>query len=154
MSLASTEQHVVEQHVVEQRVIGQRAVGQRAVERRLGPPARRAAAAAVPSRSVVRALRQFLHAQRDGWVLETRLMLAACLMAGEARRCGLPPERMLVVLKRTWWTLDELRRLPRIEAQEWLSRLVSLSIRAYYEPRRGAVPRLGSHGGDGARRFA
>ena len=65
-------------------------------ERRVGPPARRIAAAAVPSRSAVRAVRQFLHAQRDGWVLETRLMLAACIVAGEARRCGLPPDRMLV----------------------------------------------------------
>jgi hypothetical protein len=123
----------------------------RLVERRLGPPARRLAAAAVPSRSAVRALRQFLHAQRDGWVLETRLMLAACIVAAEARRCGLPPERMLVALKRAWWALAEVRCLPGLEAQAWLSRLVSLSIRAYYEPPRGGGPPTGSVGGDGAR---
>ena len=119
------------------------------VERRVGPPARRTAAAGLPSRSAVRALRQFLHAQRDGWVLETRLMLAACIVAAEARRCGLPPERMLVALKRCWWRLDEVRRLPAIDAQGLLDRLVSLGIRAYYEPRRGDGRPAGS--ADGAR---
>ena len=120
------------------------------VERRLGSPARRAAAAAVPSRSAVRALRQFLNARRDGWTLETRLMLAACIVAGEARRCGLPVERMLVALKRTWWALDEVRRLPPLDAQALLSRLVSLGIRAYYEPRRDGGPRTSPGRGDDA----
>lgn len=123
-------------------------------ERRVGPPARRAAAAAVPSRSAVRALRQFLNARRDGWVLETRLMLAACMLASEARRCGLPPERMLVALKRTWHGLDEARRLPPLDAQELLSRLVSLTIRAYYEPRPGGGPPTSSGRGDDARSAA
>lgn len=120
-------------------------------DRRIGPPARRAAAAAVPSRSAVRALRQFLNARRDGWVLETRLLLAACMLASEARRCGLPPERMLVVLKRTWRALDEVRRLPPLDAQELLSRLVSLAIQAYYEPRREGGAAAGGPGGEGAR---
>jgi hypothetical protein len=120
------------------------------VERRVGPPARRAAAAAVPSRSAVRALRQFLHARRDGWVVEPRLARAARLVAGEARRCGLPPERMLVALKRTWWALDAVRALPGLEGQEWLSRLVSLSIRAYYEPGRGGGPPTGARADGGA----
>ena len=62
------------------------------------------------------------------------VVLAACIVAGEARRCGLPPERMLVALKRTWWALEEVRDLPFLDAQQLLSRLVSLSIRAYYEP--------------------
>lgn len=120
-------------------------------ERRVGPPERRAAAAALPSRSAVRALRQFLNARRDGWVLETRLMLAACMLASEARRCGLPPERMLVALKRTWRALDEVRHLPALDAQAALSRLVTLTIQAYYEPRRADGAPEGAHGGDGAR---
>lgn len=132
MSLASTERRAVPP-----------------TDRRIGPPARRAAAAAVPSRSAVRALRQFLNARRDGWVLETRLMLAACMLASEARRCGLPPERMLVALKRTWRSLDEVRRLPALDAQELLGRLVSLTIRAYYEPPRGGGAAVGSRTGDG-----
>ena len=134
------------------RPTGDRRVGPRRVgERRVGPPARRAAAAAVPSRSAVRALRQFLNGRRDGWVLETRLMLAACMFASEARRCGLPPERMLVALKRTWRALAEVRRLPTLDAQESLSRLVSLSIRAYYEPTRCAATSGGAAAGDGTR---
>lgn len=128
-----------------------RASTDRRVERRVGPPARRAAAAAVPSRSAVRALRQFLNARRDGWVLETRLMLAACMLAGEARRCGLPPERMLVALKRTWRSLDEVRRLPPTDAQDLLGRVVTLSIRAYYEPAHAAGTPSGVAGGDRAR---
>ena len=116
-------------------------------DRRLGPPSRRAAAAAVPSRSTVRALRQFLTGGGDEWVLETRLMLAACMLASEARRCGLPPERMIVALKRTWRGLDEVRRLPAPDAQALLSRVVSLSIRAYYEPPVAAPASEGARAG-------
>ena len=124
------------------------------VERRVGPPAKRDAAAAVPSRSAVRPLRQFLNARRDGWVLETRLTRAADMVAAEACGCGLPAERMLVALKRTWWALDEVHGLQRIEAQEWLSRLVSLSIRAYYAPQRSDGPPTSVREGDRARTVA
>ena len=110
-------------------------------ERRVGSVARRAAAAAVPSRSAVRVLRQFLNARREGWVLERRLEAAARMVATEARACDLPPERMIVALKRTWRTLDEAIRLPMPEADALLSRLVALAIRAYYEPTRGGTPR-------------
>jgi hypothetical protein len=100
----------------------------------------------------MRALRQLLlHAGRDGWVVETRLMLAACIVAAEARRCGLPPERMLVTVKRTWWTLEAVRRLPALDAQALLGRLVTLSIRAYYQPRRHDGSPTGSPGGDDTR---
>jgi hypothetical protein len=123
----------------------------RAVAWRVGPPAWRAAAAAVPSRSAVRTMRRFLHAQRDGMVMENLLTSAAGLVSGEARRCALPAERMLVALKRVWWDLDEAHSLPRLEAQEWLNRLVTLSIRAYYEPGRVAGPPDGAGRGNGAR---
>jgi hypothetical protein len=132
----------------------QRTVEQRSVERRVGPPHLRAAAATVPSRAAVRALRQFLTAQRDGWTLESRLTWAACSVASEARRCGLPAERMLVALKDTWWALDEVHKLQRIDARDWLGRLVTLSIRAYYEPRRSGGASTASGGGTGARTVA
>ncbi|HYF24430.1 MAG TPA: hypothetical protein VD931_01685 [Baekduia sp.] len=89
------------------------------------------------SRSSVRALRQFLHAYREGWVLETRLA-AAARMAADARQRGLAAERMLVAIKGAWSALEEVHRLPLLEAGELLSRLVALSIRAYFAA--GPVP--------------
>lgn len=124
------------------------------VERRVGPPACREAAALVPSRSAVRALRRFLNARRDGWVVDARLAQAARIAAEEARCCGLPAERMLAALERTWWALDEVRALPAIEARESWSRLVSLSIRAYHAPRRSGGPAPDSTGGDHAQTAA
>jgi hypothetical protein len=105
----------------------------------------------VPSRSALRALRQFLNAHREGWALEPRMATAARMAAEDAHRLGLTPERMLVALKRAWASLDEVRRLPMLDAGELLSRLVTLSIRAYYEPGRRPGPPTGSHGGAGAR---
>ncbi len=69
-------------------------------------------------------------------MLESRLATAARMAAEDARQQGLPPERMLVALKRSWGALDEALGLPMPESQELLSRLVTLSIRAYYRPGR------------------
>ncbi len=105
-------------------------------ERRDGA-AGRAAGEAGLSRSAVRALRQFLNAHREGWRLERRLATAARMAAEDARQQGLPPERMLVVLKGAWGALGEVHRLPPLDARDLLSELVTLTIHAYYEP----VPR-------------
>ena len=103
------------------------------VERRVGPPAKRDAAAAVPSRSAVRPLRQFLNARRDGWVLETRLTRAADMVAAEACGCGLPAERMLVALKHEWRGVSAVcDQGSHHAALELQARLVSLCIRDYY----------------------
>ena len=86
------------------------------------------------SRSSVRAMRQFLHAYREGWLLEARLAAAARMAADDAHRQGLLPEQMLVALKDAWATLDEVRRLPPLDEPALRSRLVTLSISAYYRP--------------------
>ncbi len=104
----------------------------------------RAGTAAVPSRSTLMTVRRVLHAYREGWLLEQRLTTAARMAAEDARLHGLPAERMLVALKREWAALDEVRGLAVRDARELLGRLVTLSIRAYYEPtapaRRGDAP--------------
>jgi hypothetical protein len=79
-------------------------------------------------------VRRVLHAYREGWLLEKRLAAAARMAGEDARHCGVPAERMLVALKREWEALDEVRRMSALDAYNLLSRLVTLSIRAYYEP--------------------
>jgi hypothetical protein len=97
-----------------------------------------AARAAVFSRTTLMTLRRVLHAYREGWLLDERLAAGARMVAADARRAGLPAAQMLVALKAAWETLDEVRRLPMLDARELLDRLVSLGIRAYFagSPRR------------------
>ena len=106
------------------------------------------------SRTAVRALRHFLNAYREGWLLEDRLATAARLVAEDAHRRHLPPERMLVALTRTWETLAEARRLPPVESGALRSELVSLGIRAYFEVERGPQPGADADGHDDARTAA
>ncbi len=89
---------------------------------------------AVLSRSTVMTVRRVLHAYREGWLVEKRLAAAARMAAQDGRLRGVPAERMLVALKHEWGALDEVRRMSALDAQDLLSRLVSLSIRSYYEP--------------------
>lgn len=104
---------------------------------------------AVLSRSTLATLRRVLNAFRDGWVLEGRLGAVARMTADDARQRGLSAERMIVSLKGDWARLEEVRRLPPLDARDLLSRLVSLSIRAYYDaggrasPARGEIRRAG-----------
>jgi hypothetical protein len=93
---------------------------------------------AVLSRSTLMMIRRVLHAYREGWLLEERLAAAARMVAEDARLHGLPAARMLVVLKREWAALDDVRQLAGLGAQELLSRLVLLSIPAYYARERPA----------------
>jgi hypothetical protein len=95
------------------------------------------------SRSTLMTVRRVLHAYREGWLLEERLAAAARMAAEDARHRGVPAERMLVALKREWGALQEVRLMSARDAQDLLSRLVTLSIRAYYRPvwsARGARP--------------
>ena len=103
-----------------------------------------AAGGAVFSRTTLMTLRRVLHAYREGWLLDERLAAGARMVAADARRAGLPPERMLVALKDAWATLAEVRRLPMLDARALLDRLVSLGIRAYFAgaPRRQAHDRV------------
>jgi hypothetical protein len=80
----------------------------------------------------VRALRQFLNAYRDGWLLDVRLAVAARMAAADAHRHGLTAERMVVALKDAWAALAEARQLPLHEGRELRDRLVTHGIRAYY----------------------
>ena len=89
---------------------------------------------AVLSRSTLMIVRRMLHTYREGWLLEERVSAAARMVAEDARHGTIPAERMLVALKREWGALDEVRRMPARDARDLLSRLVTLSIRAYYEP--------------------
>lgn len=91
-------------------------------------------AAAVLSRSTLMTVRRVLHAYREGWLLQGRLAAAARMAAEDARRRGVSAERILVALKREWWELGEVRHMSTGDARGLLSRLVSLSISAYYEP--------------------
>lgn len=93
-------------------------------------------AEAVLSRSTLMTIRRVLHAYREGWVLEARLATAARMVAEDARRRGVAAERMLVALKRAWAALDDVRRLPALDARDLLGRLVTLSIGAFYPPDR------------------
>ena len=91
-------------------------------------------AAAVISRSSAMAVRQVLNAFRDGWLLENRLRRAARMIAEDARRQGLRAEQMVVVLKREWAGLADVRRAPMDEGmvREFARRLVSLCIHEFY----------------------
>ncbi len=88
----------------------------------------------VLSRSTLMTVRRVLHAYRDGWLLAERLAAAARMAAEDARLRGVPAECLLVALKREWGALEEVRRLSVLDARDLLARLVTLSIRAYYEP--------------------
>ncbi len=94
------------------------------------------------SRSSLQAVRRAVHAYREGWVDQRRLGVAARIIAEDAHRHGLAAERMLVALKQEWAGLQDVWTLPPLDARELLSVLVTLSVRAYYEP--AGVPR---HGG-------
>ena len=91
-------------------------------------------APAAPSRTTLMTIRRVLHAYREGWLLEGRLAAAARMAAEDARQHGLSAERMLVALKQEWNGLEEARRLPALDARDLLSALISLTIRAYYDP--------------------
>jgi hypothetical protein len=93
---------------------------------------------AVLSRSTLMTVRRVLHAYREGWLLEERLAAAARMAAEDARLHGVAAEGMLVALKREWAALEDARRLAALDASELLSRLVTLSIRAYYTRDRSA----------------
>ena len=86
------------------------------------------------SRTTLMTIRRVLHAYREGWLLEGRLAAAARMAAEDARQHGLSAERMLVALKQEWTALEEARRLPALDARDLLSALVSLTIKAYYDP--------------------
>ena len=58
--------------------------------------------AAVLSRTTLMTVRRVLHAYREGWLLEERLVAAARMAAEDARLRGVPAERMLVALKRDY----------------------------------------------------
>jgi hypothetical protein len=108
-------------------------------------------ALAAPSRTTLMMIRRVLHAYREGWLLEDRLAAAARMAAEDARQQGLPAERMLVALKQEWNGLEEARRLPTLDASDLLSALISLTIRAYYDPI-GGGRRVGSSEGRGTAR--
>jgi hypothetical protein len=113
-------------------------------------------AGAVLSRSTLMTLRRVLHAYREGWLLEERLAWAARMAAEDARLGGVTAERMLVALKREWAALDDVRNLAALDARALLSRLVTLSIRAYYTRGRSASRsgRLTEQAGHGDARSA
>ena len=52
-----------------------------------------------------------------------------------ARASGVRAEQVVIVLKEGWRAMPEARALPRPAADAALERIVSLSIRAYYEGR-------------------
>ena len=87
-----------------------------------------------PSRTTLMTIRRVLHAYREGWLLEGRLAAAARMAAEDARQQGLAAEQMLIALKQEWNGLEEARQLPALDAGDLLSALISLTIRAYYDP--------------------
>lgn len=66
-------------------------------------------------------------ASRDG------VRSALCELADEARGLGMPPERLLVVLKQLWYDVVDHRRLDHgSEQTKMLQHIVSLCIEQYY----------------------
>ena len=57
------------------------------------------------------------------------LIRQACAVA---RECGIPAERLLLVLKDSWWELPEARHLARPDAGDVLSRAITVCIKEYY----------------------
>lgn len=96
------------------------------------------AARPVLSRSTLMTVRRLLHAYREGWLLERRFAEAARMIAEDARLQDLAPEAMLIATKQAWAALDDVWRLSPLDARELLSRLVTLSVRDYYEPSRAS----------------
>ena len=111
-----------------------------------------AAADAMVSRSALMALRRFLHAYREGWLLEDRLAGVARMVAEDARQHGFGVASMRVALERAWAGLAEVRGLPAREARALRDRLVTLGIRASYA--HGERPRQTPGAGAGATRVA
>jgi hypothetical protein len=83
------------------------------------------------SRTTLMMVRRALHAYRDGWLLDDRLVRAARQVADDARQQALPVEEMRAVLERDWAALDDARRLAAPEARALLARLTTLSVAAY-----------------------
>lgn len=69
---------------------------------------------------------------------------AVALFCGEARRREMRAEQVLVLLKETWRTLPEVRRLGRAQRELTLAHLTTLAIRTFYE----SDARLGQRPGD------
>ena len=92
------------------------------------------------SRTTLMTVRRVVHAYRQGWLLDGRLAAAARMVAADARGRGLTAERMLVALKQGWAALDDVWRMSPLDARDLLTRLVTLSICAYYAPSPGTPP--------------
>lgn len=92
-------------------------------------------------------VRQVIRAFHDGRLREVTFGEAGRLAAEEGRRRGLRAEQMLVMLKRDWASLDEVRRLSSPEARDLLEAFITRCIHAYY-----ASGADGTDGTDGAER--
>jgi hypothetical protein len=101
---------------------------------RRAPPGEAERDAPALSRATLLTVRRMLPAQCEGWPSPERLAAAAGMVAEDARHRGIPAERMLVALKRAWAALEEVRRMPVLDAHDLLTRLVTLCIRAFYAP--------------------
>jgi hypothetical protein len=55
-------------------------------------------------------------------------------VAAEARERGVPAERLLIALKDLWYSLPPVERAASVDEQNrMLQRIITLSIRAYYQ---------------------
>jgi hypothetical protein len=90
------------------------------------------AAARVVSEPGIRALRAALQAELRDRSAGVNLPALVTVVCREAHRSSLPPESLIVALKRAWHSLPEVERLPRSERSALLDRTITLCIRKFY----------------------
>ena len=82
------------------------------------------------------AVRCALQAQLRQSLPEQSLRQALRLLCDDARRHGIQPEQLIVLLKQAWLTLPEIHSLPAgALRREPLARVVTLCIQEFYAAR-------------------
>lgn len=79
-----------------------------------------------------RALRRAARPARAEDRVDSLVRELICHACDVAHECGVPAERLLLVLKEAWWELPEARHLPRPDAGEVLARTITVCIHEYY----------------------
>ena len=100
-------------------------------------PASSAAPQQTLSSSSIGALRLWLQSQRAGAMQgrplhQKDVRRAMHLVCEEVRRCGLPVERLIIMLKEQWLTLTDEHDAGNIRAREALDAIIRTCIEEFY----------------------
>ena len=82
-------------------------------------------------------LRRAVYTVSNGYSIDGKLRDSMRRLCNLAHNRSLTAERLLVMLKETWWDMQEAERVLGHRREEVLSRLVTLCIDEYFEPEKG-----------------